>query len=160
MSYFFYIQEFWDWSWQDLAMYDLAEMVQYMYSLANSKIFLVGHSQVIVLLELNKGSGPLLRISKLNFFSFFRQGTIMSFAALTQPRVAEMVEAAALLCPISYLDHVTAPLVERMVFMHLDQVFLALEYHRNRFQKLKNLSKKKTFVGSLSRWSLLLACIK
>lgn len=51
----------------------------------------------------------------------------MSFAALTQPRVAEMVEAAALLCPISYLDHVTAPLVERMVFMHLDQVF---EYHR------------------------------
>lgn len=56
MSYFFYIQEFWDWSWQDLAMYDLAEMVQYMYSLANSKIFLVGHSQVIVLLELNKGS--------------------------------------------------------------------------------------------------------
>lgn len=51
----------------------------------------------------------------------------MSFAALTQPRVAEMVEAAALLCPISYLDHVTAPLVERMVFMHLDQVF---EYRR------------------------------
>lgn len=39
-----------------MAMYDLAEMVQYMYSLANSKIFLVGHSQVIVLLELNKGS--------------------------------------------------------------------------------------------------------
>lgn len=53
----------------------------------------------------------------------------MSFAALTQPHVAEMVEAAALLCPISYLDHVTAPLVERMVFMHLDQVFMALEYH-------------------------------
>ncbi|CAF2157850.1 BnaA07g03890D [Brassica napus] len=99
-------KEFWDWSWQDLAMYDLAEMVQYMYSLANSKIFLVGHSQ----------------------------GTIMSFAALTQPRVAEMVEAAALLCPISYLDHVTAPLVERMVFMHLDQMVVALGLHQINFR--------------------------
>lgn len=58
----------------------------------------------------------------------------MSFAALTQPHVAEMVEAAALLCPISYLDHVTAPLVERMVFMHLDQVFLAFEYHKCLFR--------------------------
>lgn len=80
----------------------------------------------------------------------------MSFAALTQPRVAEMVEAAALLCPISYLDHVTAPLVERMVFMHLDQVFLALEYYRKRFQRIELT----ILVGSLSRWSLLLACIK
>ncbi|KAL0702384.1 hypothetical protein Bca4012_058506 [Brassica carinata] len=99
-------KEFWDWSWQDLAMYDLAEMVQYIYSVANSKIFLVGHSQ----------------------------GTIMSFAALTQPRVAEMVEAAALLCPISYLDHVTAPLVERMVFMHLDQMVVALGMHQINFR--------------------------
>ncbi|CAN8257933.1 unnamed protein product [Cochlearia groenlandica] len=95
-------KEFWDWSWQDLAIYDLTEMIQYMYSVTNSKIFLVGHSQ----------------------------GTIMSFVALTQPHVAEMVEAAALLCPISYLDHVTAPLVERMVFMHLDQMVIALGLHQ------------------------------
>lgn len=46
----------------------------------------------------------------------------MSLAALTQPDVVEMVEAAALLSPISYLDHITAPLVRRMVSMHLDQV--------------------------------------
>lgn len=45
-----YMQEFWDWSWQDLAMYDLAEMIQYLYSISNSKIFLVGHSQVIIIL--------------------------------------------------------------------------------------------------------------
>lgn len=48
----------------------------------------------------------------------------MSLAALTQPDIAEMVAAAALLSPISYLGHVTAPLVQRMVGMHLDQVFL------------------------------------
>jgi len=43
------MQEFWDWSWEDLAMYDLAEMIQYLYSISNSKIFLVGHSQVNIL---------------------------------------------------------------------------------------------------------------
>ncbi|KAA0042207.1 triacylglycerol lipase 1 isoform X2 [Cucumis melo var. makuwa] len=37
--------------------------------------------------------------------------TIMSFAALTQPEIAKNVEAAALLSPISYLEHITAPLI-------------------------------------------------
>lgn len=46
----------------------------------------------------------------------------MSLTAFTQPDIVEMVEAAALLCPISYLEHVTAPLVLRMVDVHLDQV--------------------------------------
>ncbi|KAB2596530.1 triacylglycerol lipase 1-like [Pyrus ussuriensis x Pyrus communis] len=36
------------------------------------------------------------------------QGTIMSLAALTQPDIAELVEAAALFCPISYLEHITS----------------------------------------------------
>lgn len=48
----------------------------------------------------------------------------MSLAALTQLDIAEMVEAAALFCPISYLEHITAKFVLRMVNMHLDQVFL------------------------------------
>lgn len=46
----------------------------------------------------------------------------MSFAAFTQPDIVNMVEAAALLCPISYLDHITAPFVLRIVHMRLDQV--------------------------------------
>lgn len=48
----------------------------------------------------------------------------MSLAALTQPNIANMVEAAALLCPISYLEHVTARFVLRLVKMHLDEVCL------------------------------------
>lgn len=47
-------------------------------------------------------------------------------AAFTQPEIVEKVEAAALLSPISYLDHVSAPLVLRMVKMHIDEVFLSL----------------------------------
>lgn len=97
---------FWDWSWQDLALYDLAEMICFINLKTSSKIFLVGHSQ----------------------------GTIVSLAALTQPDVVEMVEAAALLSPISYLDHITAPLVRRMVSMHLDQMVLALGMHQLNFR--------------------------
>ncbi|KAG6519300.1 hypothetical protein ZIOFF_022793 [Zingiber officinale] len=36
---------FWDWSWQELAQYDLQAMISYVYSVTNSKIFYVGHSQ-------------------------------------------------------------------------------------------------------------------
>ncbi|KAJ8763469.1 hypothetical protein K2173_002352 [Erythroxylum novogranatense] len=99
-------KEFWDWSWQELAMYDLAQMLHHIISTTNSKVFLVGHSQ----------------------------GTIMSLAALTQPGIAEMVEAAALLCPISYLEHISAPLVLRMVGFHLDLMVLGMGIHQLNFR--------------------------
>ncbi|MQL78218.1 hypothetical protein Taro_010656 [Colocasia esculenta] len=97
---------FWDWSWQDLAENDLRDMINYVYSITNSKVFFVGHSQ----------------------------GTIMGLAALTIPDIAEMIEAAALLCPISYLDHISAPLVLRAVKMHLDQVLLTMGIHQLNFR--------------------------
>ncbi|XP_061373881.1 triacylglycerol lipase 1 [Gastrolobium bilobum] len=99
-------KHFWDWSWQELALYDVAEMINYIYSVTNSKLFVVGHSQ----------------------------GTIISFAAFTQPEIVEKVEAAALLSPISYLDHVSAPLVCRMVKMHIDQMILAMGVHQLNFK--------------------------
>lgn len=102
-------KEFWDWSWQEMAMYDLGEMIRYVNSETNSKVSIVGHSQ----------------------------GTIMALAAFTQPEIVELVEAAALLCPISYLDHVSAPLVLRMVGVHLDQMILAMGIHQLNFRSDK-----------------------
>ncbi|XP_042503573.1 triacylglycerol lipase 1 isoform X2 [Macadamia integrifolia] len=99
-------KEFWDWSWQELALYDLAEMITYVYSTTNSKIFYVGHSQ----------------------------GTIMALAAFSQPDIVEMVETAALLCPISYLGHLSSQFVRRMVSMHLDQMLLAMGVHQLNFR--------------------------
>ncbi|MED6173710.1 sphingosine N-acyltransferase subunit lip1 [Stylosanthes scabra] len=99
-------KKFWDWSWQELALYDVAEMVNYIYSVTNSKLFIVGHSQ----------------------------GTIISFAAFTQPDIVEKVEAAALLSPISYLDHATATLVLKMVNMHIDQMILTMGIHQLNFK--------------------------
>ncbi|KAK9941986.1 hypothetical protein M0R45_007676 [Rubus argutus] len=45
-----------------------------------------------------------------------------------------MVEAAALLCPISYLEHISTQFVIRMVDMHLDQMILAMGIHQLNFR--------------------------
>ncbi|OIT26900.1 PREDICTED: triacylglycerol lipase 1 isoform X1 [Nicotiana attenuata] len=99
-------KEFWDWSWEELALYDLAEMIRYVNSITKAKILVVGHSQ----------------------------GTIMSLAAFTKPDIVEMVKAAALLCPISYLDHITTNFVLRLVKMRLDEIILGLGIHELNFK--------------------------
>lgn len=46
----------------------------------------------------------------------------MSLAAFTQPDIVSMIEAAALLSPISYLDHITAKFALKLVKLHIDEV--------------------------------------
>ncbi|KAM2265786.1 hypothetical protein COP1_041753 [Malus domestica] len=58
------------------------------------------------------------------FVAGYSQETIMSVAALIQPDIAELVERAALFCPISYLEHITSKFARRMVNIYVDQVFL------------------------------------
>jgi hypothetical protein len=82
----------------------------------------VGHSQVNCQGLNEKG---LLQVQKqlvVTYIFFFLQGTIMGLAAFTLPEIAKMISSAALLCPITYLDHVSARFVVRAVAMHLDQV--------------------------------------
>ncbi|KAL4588627.1 hypothetical protein LXL04_001519 [Taraxacum kok-saghyz] len=95
-------KEFWDWSWEEMALYDLETMLSYINSKTSSKVFVVGHSQ----------------------------GTIMSLAAFTEPNVVNMVEAAALLSPISYLDHITSKFVLNLVHMYLDEALGLLGMHQ------------------------------
>ncbi|KAM0844804.1 hypothetical protein ACQ4PT_056818 [Festuca glaucescens] len=97
---------FWDWSWQELAEYDLLAMLSYVYTVRQSKILYVGHSQ----------------------------GTIMGLAAFTLPEIAKMISSAALLCPITYLDHVSARFVVRAVAMHLDQMLVTMGIHQLNFR--------------------------
>ncbi|CAL5080289.1 unnamed protein product [Urochloa decumbens] len=97
---------FWDWSWQDLAEYDLSAMLSYVYTVTQTKILYVGHSQ----------------------------GTIMGLAAFTNPEIVKMIGSAALLCPISYLDHVSASFVLRAVAMHLDQMLITMGIHQLNFR--------------------------
>ncbi|OQU89059.1 uncharacterized protein LOC8063854 isoform X3 [Sorghum bicolor] len=97
---------FWEWSWQDLAEYDVLAMLSYVYTITQSKISYVGHSQ----------------------------GTIMGLAAFTMPEIVKMISSAVLLCPISYLDHISASFVLRAVAMHLDQMLVAMGIHQLNFR--------------------------
>jgi len=99
--------EFWDWSWEDLSLYDLKSMIKYVSTFTKSKVFFVGHSQ----------------------------GTIMGLASFTMPETVEMVQAAALLCPISYLNHISSSLILTAVNLHLDQILLTLGYSKLNFRR-------------------------
>ncbi|KAI5435874.1 variant 2, sphingosine N-acyltransferase subunit lip1, partial [Lathyrus oleraceus] len=46
----------------------------------------------------------------------------------------EKVEAATLLSPISYLNHVSAPMVQRMGKMHIDQMIVTMGVHELNFK--------------------------
>nr|ACF87149.1 unknown [Zea mays] len=81
-------------------------MLSYVYTVAQSKILYVGHSQ----------------------------GTIMGLAAFTMPETVKMISSAALLCPISYLDHVSASFVLRAVAMHLDEMLVIMGIHQLNFR--------------------------
>lgn len=88
-------------------MYDRAELINSINSVTNSKLFVVGHSQ----------------------------GTIISLVSFTQPEIVEKVEAAALLSPISCLNHVSAPMIQRMVKMHVDQMTVTVSVHELNFNE-------------------------
>lgn len=95
-------KEFWDWSWDELAGNDLPAMLELVYNVTKSQIYYVGHSQ----------------------------GTIMAFAAFTEPRVMKMIGAAALLSPIAFLSNITSPFARAAVNMHLDQFAKSAGVHR------------------------------
>ncbi|XP_020249835.1 triacylglycerol lipase 1 isoform X2 [Asparagus officinalis] len=58
----------------------------------------------------------------------------MGLAAFTMPDTVKMIEAAALLCPISYLDHLSSSFVLRAVKLHLDQMLLTMGIHQLNFR--------------------------
>ena len=109
-----------------MALYDLTAMLHYVHVASHSKVFVVGHSQVSCLFKVLLLFAVIcLWVLLLHSIVQCLQGTIMSLAAFTEPDIVKMVQGAALLCPITYLEHVSAPLVLRLVSMHLDQVILA-----------------------------------
>lgn len=78
---------YWDWSWDELAAYDLPAIVQYVYHLSGQKLHYVGHSQ----------------------------GTLIALAAFSQRRMSHMVRSAGLLSPIAYLSRMTSELARNAV---------------------------------------------
>ncbi|TKY47925.1 Triacylglycerol lipase 2 [Spatholobus suberectus] len=71
---------YWDWSWDQLASYDLPTFVQYVYSHTGQQMHYAGHSL----------------------------GTLMALAALSQGQLLDMLRSAALLCPVAHLNQITS----------------------------------------------------
>lgn len=95
-------KEFWDWSWDELAGSDLPAMLELVCNTTRSQVYYVGHSQ----------------------------GTLMALAAFTQPRVTQMIAAAALLSPIAFLSNITSPFAHAAAHMHLDQFIKNMHVHQ------------------------------
>ncbi|KAG9151974.1 hypothetical protein Leryth_002238 [Lithospermum erythrorhizon] len=75
---------YWDWSWDELASYDLPACVQYVHDQTGQNLHYVGHSL----------------------------GTLMAFAAFSQGNVYTMLRSAGLLSPIAYLGQIRSDLTK------------------------------------------------
>ncbi|CAJ1958137.1 unnamed protein product [Sphenostylis stenocarpa] len=71
---------YWDWSWDELASYDLPAFVQYVYNHTSQRLHYAGHSL----------------------------GTLMALAAFSQGQVLNMLRSAALLSPIAHMNQITS----------------------------------------------------
>ncbi|KAK4397827.1 Triacylglycerol lipase 2 [Sesamum angolense] len=63
---------FWDWSWEELAAYDLPATFQYIYDQTSQKLHYVGHSM----------------------------GTLIAFAGFSKGQLVDKLRSAAMLCPM------------------------------------------------------------
>ncbi|XP_047159370.1 triacylglycerol lipase 2-like [Vigna umbellata] len=73
-------QAYWDWSWDELADYDLSAFVQYVYNYTGQTMHYAGHSL----------------------------GTLMALAALSQGQGLNMLRSASLLCPIAHMNQISS----------------------------------------------------
>ncbi|CAM6088627.1 unnamed protein product [Calypogeia fissa] len=94
-------KESWDWSWDELAAYDIPAFVQFVYSTTGFKVFYVGHSQ----------------------------GTIIGLAAFTQKTVVDFLAGAALLSPITYLSHITSTFVNTAAHSYIEKLVKTMGMH-------------------------------
>ncbi|CAN0924652.1 Triacylglycerol lipase 2 [Linum grandiflorum] len=74
--------EFWNWSWDELATFDLPAIVDHIYKVTGQKIHYVGHSM----------------------------GTLIVLASLSERHLVDKLKSTVLLCPIAYSSHMKAQL--------------------------------------------------
>eukprot|EP00891_Asterochloris_glomerata_P003135 jgi/Astpho2/3135/Aster-03418 len=89
--------EFWSWSFDEMAAYDLPAVIDFICSATGAReLGYVGHSQ----------------------------GTTMGFAAFSsQPELADKVSIAVMLAPVTFLGHISSRPVATMAEMETDKIF-------------------------------------
>ncbi|NP_001149002.2 triacylglycerol lipase [Zea mays] len=93
---------FWDWTWDQLADYDLPAVLEFVYNRTGGmKVHYVGHSL----------------------------GTLIILAAFSENRLTDIVRSAALLCPIAYLNSMESRLILLATRIFLAETIHMLGYH-------------------------------
>ncbi|XP_047944686.1 triacylglycerol lipase 2-like [Salvia hispanica] len=106
--------KYWEWSWDELAAYDLPTMVEHVYRQTGQKMHYVGHSL----------------------------GTLMGFAAFSRHELLEMVRSAAMLSPIAYMGQLPSPLARAGADIFLGDAFYWLGIRKFNTQEKEGPSSK------------------
>ncbi|XP_050205024.1 triacylglycerol lipase 2-like [Mercurialis annua] len=93
--------DYWNWSWDELATYDLPAIFNYVHNQTAQKLYYVGHSL----------------------------GTLTLMTSLSQGKLIDMLGAAALLSPIAFLSHTTSPLAQVSSDLFIAEVTYWLGLH-------------------------------
>eukprot|EP00897_Mesotaenium_endlicherianum_P002566 jgi/Mesen1/2337/ME000155S01423 len=94
--------EYWKWSWDELAEFDLPALLEYVTTATGQdRILYIAHSQ----------------------------GTAIGMSALSQPQVAARVAAAVLLCPVAFMGHLSSRFLRVMAETRVDQMVAATGFH-------------------------------
>ncbi|KAJ1260020.1 hypothetical protein BS78_10G200100 [Paspalum vaginatum] len=93
---------FWDWTWDELAAYDLPAVLRFVYNkTGGKKVHYVGHSL----------------------------GTLIILAAFSENKLVDIVRSAVLLCPIAYLNRMRSRLILLAAHIFLAEKLHMLGYH-------------------------------
>ncbi|CAN1328022.1 Triacylglycerol lipase 2 [Linum perenne] len=98
---------YWEWSWDELAAYDLPAVFHYVFQRTAQKHHYIGHSL----------------------------GTLTALAALSQGDLLNMTRSAALLCPIAHLNHITSP-AKIAADLYIAEVIIVLMFDFELFYRL------------------------
>ncbi|XP_076932341.1 triacylglycerol lipase 2-like [Bidens hawaiensis] len=74
--------EFWNWTWDEIAAFDLPAVIAYIFQQTNQKVHYVGHSL----------------------------GTLIALASFSEGKEIDKIKSAAMLSPVAYLSHMTTAL--------------------------------------------------
>ncbi|XP_058760913.1 triacylglycerol lipase 2-like [Vicia villosa] len=91
---------YWEWTWDELAGYDLPASVEYVFNHTGQKLHYAGHSQ----------------------------GTLVALVNLSQGKLLNMLRSAALLSPIAHMNHVASQITKlaAQLFLANDVYWLGL----------------------------------
>ncbi|XP_006656280.2 triacylglycerol lipase 2-like isoform X2 [Oryza brachyantha] len=92
---------YWDWSFDELASYDLPAVAQFAYDKTGKKLHYVGHSL----------------------------GTLMILAAFSEHKLLDVLRSAVLLCPIAYLSRMKSKLTLLAARIFLAETVYWLGFH-------------------------------